>query len=235
MPECDEIRAMQPVLRLCAVLLAVAAVALLAGCGSSGGGAKTSSTKSTGAPAAGAVALGPAFGSMTSLPGVLTSSPPWQPNNADATLQLRLRKIGLDPLTAEGQAVHIHQHLDIFVEGKQVTVPNQIGIASSGGFISDLHTHDATGIMHVESPTVTSFSLGQFFAVWGVRLDARCIGGLCASGAKRVTAWVDGKQVTADPTRIVLAEHQVIVLAYGTPAQDPKPVPKSYDFAAVGL
>jgi hypothetical protein len=226
---------MQRVLRRCAVLPAVvAAVVLLAGCGSSGGGSKASGTKST-AAATGGASLGPAFGSMTSLPGVLTSQPPWPANNDDSKLQLRLRKIGLDPLTAEGQAVHIHQHLDIYVEGKKVTLPAQIGIAATGGFISDLHTHDATGIMHVESPTVTSFSLGQFFAVWGVRLDARCLGGLCASGAKRVTVWVDGKQVAADPTRIVLAEHQVIVLAYGTPAQDPKPVPTSFDFAALGL
>jgi hypothetical protein len=82
---------------------------------------------------------------------------------------------------------------------------------------------------------VTSFTLGQFFAVWGVRLDARCIGSLCARGAKQLRAWVDGKPVAADPTRIILAEHQEIVLAYGTAAQVPDPLPKSYDFAAVGL
>lgn len=215
----------------------VAAVALLAGCGGSGGGSKTTTATSstTSTAAAGAVSLGPAFGSMTSLPGVLTSAPPWPANNDDSKLQLRLRKIGLDPLTAEGQAVHIHQHLDIYVAGKKVAVPAQIGIAAGGGFISDLHTHDATGIMHVESPTVTSFSLGQFFAVWGVRLDASCIGSLCTQSGKRLTVWVDGRPVTADPTRIVLKEHQVIVLAYGTQAQDPKPVPATYDFAAVGV
>jgi hypothetical protein len=213
--------------------MAAAAVALLAGCGESGGGSTTTTTKSAGTSSG--VQLGPAFGSMSSLPGVLETPPPWTANDDDKQLQLRLRAIGLDPLTAEGQAVHIHQHLDIYVAGKKVTVPAQIGIAAGGGFISDLHTHDATGIMHVESPTVTSFSLGQFFAIWGVRLDAKCIGGSCASGAKRLTAWVNGKPVTADPTRIVLRQHQEIVLAYGTPAQDPKPLPASYDFAAVGL
>jgi hypothetical protein len=221
-------------LRACAALLAVAAVTLLAGCGGSGGssGSGASATK-TGATSN--VSLGPAFGSMSSLPGVLTSPPPWPANDDDKTLQLRLRAIGLDPLTAEGQAVHIHQHLDIYVSGKKVTVPAQIGIASSGAFLSDLHTHDATGIMHVESPDVRSFSLGQFFAVWGVRLDAKCLGGLCAAGDKELSAWVNGEPVGADPTRIVLDEHQEIVLAFGTKAQQPKPVPKSYDFAAAGL
>jgi hypothetical protein len=225
---------MQRKLTVRAVLLTVAAVALLAGCGSSGGAAKTT-TGGGSAAAGGKVALGPAFGSMTGLPGVLTTAPPWPANNDVDKLQLRLRKIGLDPLTAEGQVVHIHQHLDIYVDGKKVTLPAQIGIASSGAFLSDLHTHDDTGVMHVESPTASSFSLGQFFAVWGVRLDANCIGSLCASGAKHLATWVDGSPVTGDPTRIVLAEHQEIVLAFGTSAQAPSPLPKSYDFAAAGL
>jgi hypothetical protein len=226
---------MQRELRACAVLLATVAILLLAGCGSSGSGstaASSTATTTTAPPAAGAK-LGPSFGSMTSLPGVLTTPPPW-PNDT-AKLQQRLRAIGLDPLTQEGQVLHIHQHLDVFAAGRHVTVPANIGIDASGQYLAALHTHDATGIMHVESPTAASYTLGQFFAVWGVRLDARCIGGLCASGAKRLRAWVDGKPVAADPIRIILDEHQEIVLAYGTAAQVPKPVPKSYDFAAAGL
>jgi hypothetical protein len=222
--------------RALAALLMVSAVALVAGCGGSGDGSGSqASTTSTTSGGKSDIKLGPAFGSMSSLPGVLTTPPPWPANNDDSKLQLRLRAIGLDPLTAEGQAVHIHQHLDLYAAGKKVTVPAQIGIAASGAFISDLHTHDATGIMHVESPAVRSFSLGQFFAVWGVRLDGRCVGGLCAAGDKRLAAWVNGKPVAGDPTRIVLEEHQEIAIAFGTAAQQPTPVPKSYDFAAAGL
>lgn len=217
-----------------AVLLLAAAPALLTGCGSSEGGSDSGAPTKT-STIASDVELGPAFGSMADLPGILETVPPWGPNNASDKLQLRLRAMGLDPLTAEGQAVHIHQHLDLSVDGKKVAVPAQVGIASSGAFISDLHTHDDTGIMHVEAPKVQSFTLGQFFAVWGVRLDAKCLGALCASGGKRLSAWADGSPVTGDPTRIVLAEHQEIALAYGTPAQDPKPVPKTYDFETAGL
>ena len=99
-------------------------------------------------------------------------------------------------------------------------------------FISDLHTHASypPGIIHVESPTEARFSLGQFFAVWGVPLSATCIGSLCEEGAKQLKAWVDGKPVAADPTRIVLAERQQIVIAYGTAAQEPTPVPATYDW-----
>jgi hypothetical protein len=221
-------------LRALAALLAVAVAVLLAGCGGSGGGGSdtAATTKST---ATSSVKLGPAFGSMAKLPGLLTSPPPWPANNDDSTLQLRLRAIGLDPLTAEGQVVHIHQHLDLYADGKKITVPSQIGIASSGGFISDLHTHDSTGIMHVEAAQVRSFSLGQFFAVWGLRLDAKCLGSLCAAAGKQLKVWVDGEPVAGDPTRIVLEEHQEIVLAYGRPDQEPNPIPKTYDFAAAGL
>jgi hypothetical protein len=225
--------AMIPGNRLRTALVAVA-VLLLGGCGgsddrgSNGDAGGTSTAAASSGPQ-----LGPAFGSMTSLPGALESPPPWPANQRD--LQLRLRAIGLDPLTAEGQVVHIHQHLDVYANGTKVTVPANIGIGPQQAFISDLHTHDATGIMHVESPTQRSFSLGQFFAVWGVPLGASCLGSLCEAGAKQLRAWVDGDEVKADPTRIVLDQHQEIVLAYGTKEQMPAPVPASYDFAAAGL
>jgi hypothetical protein len=168
---------------------------------------------------------------MDKLPGILKTPPPWDANTGK--LQLRLRAIGLPALTAEGQVLHIHQHLDLFVDGKPVKVADDIGIDPGGGFISPLHTHLQTeGVIHVESPTQERFGLGQFFAVWGVRLDGKCLGGECAGKGKVLRTWVNGKPVTGDPTRIVLDAHQEIVIAYGTPAQMPDPVPSSYAFPA---
>ena len=66
--------------------------------------------------------------------------------------------------------------------------------------------------------------------MWGVPLSKSCIGSLCAKGAKQLSVFVDGKPVTADPTRIILAERQQIVIAYGTKAQLPDPVPATYDW-----
>lgn len=209
--------------RRSAALVAVAALLVaLAGCGGSKSG-DASSAKAGGAPE-----LGPAFDSIASLPGALKTPPPWPPNGEQ--LQLRLRAIGLAPLQAEGQALHIHQHLDIYVDGKPVVVPGDIGIAADRTFLSDLHTHASypPGIIHVESPTVSAFSLGQFFAVWGVPLSATCIGSLCNKGSKRLRTWVNGKRLNADPTRIVLDAHQEIVITYGTAAQVPRPVPATY-------
>jgi hypothetical protein len=229
---------MSRLLRSRAVLLAIVAPLALASCG--GSDSTTSSTPTaTATTSAGGPELGPAFGSMDKLPGVLKTPPPW-PANA-GKLQQRLRAIGLPALTAEGQVLHIHQHLDLFVDGKAVPVAPDIGIAADQSFISPLHTHEPQpgdppdGIMHVESPTAERFSLGQFFAVWGVRLDGDCIGGACAGAGRQLRAWVNGAAVEGDPTRIVLAEHEEIALAVGTPQQMPKKVPSSYDFAAAGL
>jgi hypothetical protein len=226
--------AMRSGYRVRATLLAVV-LALVAGCGGSDGdGDGASTSTATTKTVAGNVQLGPAFGSMSTLPGALTSTPPWPANNG-SSLQRRLREIGLAPLREEGQVVHIHQHLDIYVSGKKVTVPAQIGIDADGGFISDLHTHETDGIMHVESPTQRAFSFGQFFAVWGLPLSAECIGRLCGGDDRQLRVWVNGREVEADPTRIVLAEHQEIVVAYGSRAQVPDPLPKSFDFASAGL
>jgi len=209
-------------------------IAVLAGCGSSGGGGSSKTTsasppkKST---SSGGVELGPAFGSFASLPGAQNTPPPWTADDG-APLKGRLTAMGLKPLSAEGTVIHIHQHLDIFVNGAKVTVPALIGISSAQQFISDLHTHDTSGIIHVESATASSYSLGQFFGVWGLPLSATQIGSLKTGGGKVLKAWVNGKPVGADPTRIVLASHEEIVIAYGTPAQMPKSVPSSYPFPA---
>ncbi len=210
------------------VLLPVAvALLVLAGCGGSKDKAGTTSTPAT--TTASGPELGPPFGSMDDLPGVLKTPPPWDANAGK--LQQRLRAIGLPALSQEGQVTHIHQHLDLFVDGEEVAVPDNIGIDPNGGFISPLHTHqDGDGVLHVESPTEERFSLGQFFGVWGVRLDAKCIGGECAGHAKQLRSWVNGEPVDGDPTRIVLAERQQIVVAYGTQEQMPDPVPATYEF-----
>src|SRR3954447_12679751 len=168
-------------------------------------------------------------GQAASLPGAQTGPPPWNAGNGPE-LQGRLDALGLAALPAEGTVVHIHQHLDLFVDGKRVTVPAAIGIDAGQQFIAALHTHDPSGVMHVESPEPKTFTLGQFFGVWGVPLSATQVGGLKAGAGKQLRAWVNGKPVSGDPSKVDLASHQEIAIAYGTAAQMPKPVPSSYGF-----
>jgi hypothetical protein len=162
------------------------------------------------------------------LPGLHTGPAPWGANTAD--LAARLRAIGLRPLNpVEGTAVHIHQHLDLDIDGRTVPVPAFIGIDPAVGF-APLHVHDTSGVIHVESPTAHGYTLGEFFAVWGVRFTPSCLGSYCNGGGRRLRVYVNGTLDRADPTTLVLEPHQEILVTYGTAAQVPSPIPASYRF-----
>ena len=163
------------------------------------------------------------------LPGLMTSKVPWPANNR-ALLHARLNKIGLPALPAEATRVHIHAHLDIAVSGRVYPVPAGIGIDAHERFIAPLHTHDYSGIIHVESPTVRTYTLGEVFDVWGLRFSKTCIGAYCTQGKKKVWVFIDGKPFHGNPRSIVLKAHEEIVVAYGTYASIPKPIPRSFPF-----
>ena len=149
------------------------------------------------------------------------ATPRW-PNHS-STLGDRVLRLGLHPLPTEGAAEHIHAHLDVFVNGRRVTVPALVGIDVPDQFITELHTHDTTGIIHIESPNVRPFTLGQFFGEWNEPLSSTRLG--TVSGPVHV--WVNGKARTGNPAKLVLKPHAEIALAVGTL---PKRVPKSYLF-----
>jgi hypothetical protein len=170
----------------------------------------------------------PAAVSTAQVAGLQTGPAPWSANTTG--LAERLHALGLAPLNpVEGTAVHIHQHLDLSVDGHKVPVPAGIGIDPAVGY-APLHTHDASGVIHVESPTVRPYTLGELFAVWGVRFTPSCLGGYCAGGDRHLRVYVDGRAYQGDPTTLVLAAHQELVVAFGTAAQRPSPVPSTYQF-----
>ena len=102
----------------------------------------------------------------------------------------------------------------LYVKGRQVTVPALVGIDPAAVCLTELHAHDSSGIIHVESPTVRAFTLGQLFCEWGVKLTATCLGPY--SG--KLSWWVDGARMHGDPAQLVLREHQEIVIAAGRPS-----------------
>jgi hypothetical protein len=167
---------------------------------------------------------------QTSLPGIMTTETPWSPETAH--LLDRLKKLDLPALTQEGTALHIHQHLDIFVDGNVVDVPPKIGINESAGFISPIHTHDTTGVIHVESPTVQKFTLGQFFDIWGLQFSSQCIGRYCSNADRSLKVYVNGALYSGDPRDLVLVSHQEIAVIYGTATGTPKVISGTYSFPA---
>jgi len=158
-----------------------------------------------------------------------TTPPPW-PLPADA--KPYIAAAGLTALGQEQLQVHYHAHVDIIANGRKVTVPAGIGFVIEQGratALAVLHTHDASGIIHIESATNEPYSLGQVFTEWGVLLNADQVGGLKADGTHRLQAYVNGRRLQGDPATIQLKPHLEIALWYGPSRERPK-VPKSYRF-----
>ncbi|WP_136625277.1 hypothetical protein [Dictyobacter kobayashii] len=55
----------------------------------------------------------------------------------------------------------------MYINGQPVQVPQNVGIASDQSCIYWLHTHDTSGIIHIESPTQKTYTLGNFTQLWG--------------------------------------------------------------------
>jgi hypothetical protein len=162
------------------------------------------------------------------LPGELTTEAPW-PANADQAAA-RADAIGLP---GEGTTMHEHADVQVFLRGEQTTVPVGIGIDEADGTLQSLHTHSEDGVVHMESATERDFTLGEFFDVWGVRLSATCIGGYCNEGDSTLRVFKDGQGVTGPIRDVVLDDQSVIVVAYGTKAELPDPIPSTFDFSSV--
>jgi hypothetical protein len=172
--------------------------------------------------------------SWTNLPGLQTGKPPWPANSA--TLSERLPSLALNSLAQEALAFHIHQHLDLYVDGQHVTVPQYIGFGvnpttNQAQFLTELHTHRTDGIVHVESAQRLDYQLKQFFGEWGVRLTAKCLGSFKGS-CDNLQWWVNGVKRTGNPANLILKNHEEIVITVGKP---PAKLPKTYAWAAHGV
>jgi len=129
---------------------------------------------------------------------------------------------------------HIHAHLTIFVRGIARQVPAAIGIAPpyqveatpQGAFVAGascfmwLHTHASDGIIHTESPVKRTYTLGEFFDIWGQPLDREQVGP--AHG--RVTALFNGRVFTGNARQIPLLAHAQIQLDVGLPRVTPEQI-----------
>lgn len=136
------------------------------------------------------------------------------------------------PYNEEMLQVHYHAHLDVIINGKPATVPPYVGFVVQGKKVSGLaplHTHDNSGIIHIENSVPATFVLGQFFVEWGVRLSATCVGGYCADATQELAVFVNGNRYAGDPNQIVLHKHDEIAIEYGAKGKLPKP-PSSYVF-----
>jgi hypothetical protein len=151
---------------------------------------------------------------------------------APRSLHVGERIDGIACESGEQVAFHIHARLRIVVAGRSRRVPAAIGIAPphrvvatrSGRFVAAgscfmwLHTHAADGIVHIESPADRTYTLGDFFDIWGQALTRRRVG----PARGRVTALIDGRVFTRSPRAIPLLAHSQIELEVGRPLVAPE-------------
>ena len=143
---------------------------------------------------------------------------------------------GIQCNAGEQTVTHVHTHLTVFVNGKARVIPYGVGIPGfqavstpEGPFVETgscfywLHTHANDGILHVESPSSTeTFTLGQFFAEWGIPLSSTQIGSV--TGKQTVFFTAPGKKVgiyKGNPANLPLGSHYQIQINVGTPVVKP--------------
>ncbi|MFN2449989.1 MAG: hypothetical protein ABR508_09445 [Candidatus Baltobacteraceae bacterium] len=162
---------------------------------------------------------------------------------------------------------HVHAFVGLFVNGTEIAIQDAAGMvnpygdfgpsADTDGYPNqeiyatcfyDLHTHDASGMVHIESTNPTGATINQsiynvnnFFDVWGVMVNStqfgkfsgpvvvytsgqlsragQCQGQYCEVGSNSYSLW------TGDPTQIPLYSHEVIWYEVGTGNPDAAHLP----------
>jgi hypothetical protein len=202
-------------------------VGALAGCGSS----KKASTTTASTATATATSSAPTPSSLAGAPAG-SVGPEGIPIEGGALLATPLTSSpgqtvdGIKCAPLEQLAYHIHAHLQVYVDGQPRALPPAVGMVRPGyertthGFFYGalgcyywLHVHAQDGVIHIESPTVKIYSLGNFFDIWRQPLSADQV----AAAKGKITAFVNGKPWTASPRAIPLKSHEVIQIDVGSP------------------
>lgn len=181
----------------------------------------------------GIVALVAACGGGTSNEGVLATPQVYveptlstSPFNLNGSLSLGLDNWvdGSSSLGGRGSTIggvtclitedyHVHAHLSIIRNGQLLAIPPHIGLT---GCAYELHTHDKSGIIHVETAAYHRLTLGQFFAVWGQTLSSNNVAGIV--GMPMNVFINDGGNLThykGDVAEIELTKYREITIVLG--------------------
>lgn len=125
-------------------------------------------------------------------------------NNPNKSLKKVWAAANVECLNSHANAAkHIHPRLTIEIDGKNEILPAHIGEVQ--GCMAELHTHDATGVIHLETAEANKvFTLAQFFTVWNQPVE---------KDGYALKATANGKPV-ADLKNLILEDKQEIILEY---------------------
>jgi hypothetical protein len=132
--------------------------------------------------------------------------------------------------TMEHFKMHVHAHLDIIVNGTAYPIPSDVG-RIPGQCIYWVHTHDDSGIIHIESPENRNFTLGEFFDIWDKTFNnSQIFDNIVSEGDNStLNVFVNGKKVSAESNyrNTAINAHDEITIVYGTL---PESISPAYEF-----
>jgi hypothetical protein len=212
-----------------AIAATLATLLVLSACGGGGDGgggstqaAATLPQGSTPAPAPVEIALAPGYTAIASA--VTFSKPNWPEWGQTGT-----GAVDGVACYVSGGNYHVHALLSIYRDGVRLALPGSIGRNSACDY--ELHTHEGSGTIHVETDVPKTFTLGQFFSLWGQNLSDASVAGLPGKPSYFVIENEQITRVTTNPADITLTAHKEVVIVTGTP---PREVPK-YSWGSSGL
>jgi hypothetical protein len=133
----------------------------------------------------------------------------------------------LSPSGHGPMVMNFHAKLELFVDGAQVTVPANIGMAPSlwkshaldqfgVAGAAPLNTRDSSGTINVESNANHNYTLGNLFNIWGVPFSETCVlDNAECSGSGTVTVLVNGIANTEFRNH-VLKDGEIIHIEFNT-------------------
>ncbi len=120
----------------------------------------------------------------------------------------------------EQLSYHVHAHLTMYINGQPAQLPAQIGIAPDASCLYWMHTHDTSGVLHIEAPQKTTYKFGTFLQLWHDRFGSlQYPAQLDSTNGWQV--YVNGDPYTGNFADIPLDPHTLITMAYNSP--DVKP------------
>ena len=230
-----------------ALCLAAITAAMLSACNAAGGGGAGTSPNNVLPPASqveNSLAPQARFSPINIYPGEVVGEPdifrPHQGDTKDGGHGSRVDGIPCDK-TEYLDDYHVHIYLGIVYEGKQISVPDAIGLIHPGrkvnGYISTagcfyfIHTHDASGMVHIEDPrdyppTAVLYPFRDVLAVWGekVAIDGFgpfkglvrvFVGNVPKIGDLTVTSYSEIRE--PDLNSLMIHSHEAIWLVIGRP------------------
>ncbi len=112
---------------------------------------------------------------------------------------------------------HDHSTLSIFINGEERLIPENMGINTEtcneqGGNMHTVHTHDASGKLHIETEADVNISLGVFFDIWGVHFNETGIFDYRVSNTHELVMTVDGVTTNEFDDYLLVDGKEIVIM-----------------------